>query len=572
MGYNASRATGVNDTGSTTSSSASSFELDIPTINSNEGYRIGTAYYIDTSGVPKVIHGVDLTSNPGSTEFWERDYGQAPDPALNLPYATFLTYDDLGQLIVPEFSTLATRQLIRGFAALQPYDPASPMTSAQPYSSDPVVGDPVTFSVQVHDYSLMDSPSVPVDFYAVPVDANGLDVTGPPEPIGTVASGKIASQGEVTVNAPPWTAKDDAADGAAQNWRIFVVLDPDNTVGEIHPWKDGTTCPVSALDPNAPPSTIVDGKMVDPMTGGPDTLTCGQNNQGYGTVTVMPATKSATNGGGTGLGAPQTTGVRVDGGGLSDGTTSASQLEATDATPSLRLAENATGIVHTDTTATSDAIQPVLIYDGPPSDGRLIAATTLDGASKDGGGDAQFTWRPTTPGIHTIYEELIGSDPAGDSQQTLQVNVVAPTTTPPPPPPVAYHACAVAGSDQLYNDAIYPTSAAHPAICHDGRVLESWSGVTSSAGTYHACVTAGADQVYGDAIYPTSAAHPAICYDGRTLESWAAAPGPGPGKYYTCVVPDTDRMYWGSIWPLSKAHPGVCYDHRIPEQWQGDTS
>ena len=111
-----------------------------------------------------------------------------PGPGAEPAERDFLTYDQFGNLITINFNTLATRQKIRGFSALQPDDPHSPMTSGQPYSTAPEQGDPVTFAVQVHNYSLVDSPSVPVEFFAVPVDHGDIAVTGPPQPMGTVSS------------------------------------------------------------------------------------------------------------------------------------------------------------------------------------------------------------------------------------------------------------------------------------------------------------------------------------------------------------------------------------------------
>jgi hypothetical protein len=446
------------DSGSSGSTESDSFELDIPTIDSNKAYKIATAYYYDQSGAQKVVHGVDLTASAAGRDWWLRNYGQHPDPALNLPDATFLTYDDLGILDKVLFNADATRQLIRGFYALQPVNPDSPLTSGVPYATDPQAGDPVTFSVQVHNYSLVDSDAVPVDFYAVPVDPQGLNPTGPPQEIGEVESLPIPAQGVKTVDSPTWTAK--AAGDGQQNWRIFVVLDPDNLVHEIHPWKGGIACPADDIDPDAPVGTVVDGKMVDPMTGQPETLACGQNNQGYGTITVMP---NAT----TGLGAtapPNTTstngtqkhhrhhhhhqttnpnmqlGVTAPGGATGPTEPDGSRLQdstiltgdsdnnlllsSPDTIPSVHLGDMVTGVIHTTTSADTDAIQPVLIYDGPPSQGHPIAETTVDGATTHDGGYATFTWIADTPGLHTFYEKMLGTDPTEDSSDTMQVNVL----------------------------------------------------------------------------------------------------------------------------------------------------
>ncbi len=476
VGYNAARASGIADTGAATTTSANSFKLEIPTIDSIKGYQIGTAYYIDTSGVPKVIHGVDLTLAPAAREWWIRNYGTKPDPALNLPDASYLTYDAVGQLIVPKFSTSATRQLIRGFQALQPYDPGSPMTSGQPYSTAPQNGDSVSFAVQVHNFSLMASPAVPVDFYAVPVDQNDLEVTGPPQRIGSTTSTPIGPQGVVTVKSPAWTAA--AAGGNAQHWRIFVIVDPNNN-NEVHPWHgDGKVCPPDSYDPDPAPGTVdPNGVMIDPMTGKPETLQCGQNNQGYGTLTVVPKIKQGFLPFLPPLIPPSSTSqVELHGAGLTFGTQPLLQTgAATVATATV--GQQLTGTVHTAAPATTTTALPVLIYDGPRSDGRLIAATTVNGTDRVNGGTATFTWRPATPGLHDIYEVLVGGT-TFTSTQLMQVNVLPayqtqaanPVPTSPPPAP--------APSSTAPAASIGPTPRTQPSTGNASSTQPlAWTGI-----------------------------------------------------------------------------------------------
>ncbi|MBV9806909.1 MAG: hypothetical protein JO286_06990, partial [Solirubrobacterales bacterium] len=59
--------------------------------------------------------------------------------------------------------------------------------------------------------------------------------------------------------------------------------------------------------------------------------------------------------------------------------------------------------------------------------GHPIATTELDGATQAAGGYATFTLTPDTPGLHTLYEEMLGTDPAENSQQTTQINVLPST-------------------------------------------------------------------------------------------------------------------------------------------------
>ena len=68
------------DSGSSGSTEADSFELDIPTIDSNKAYKIATAYYYDQSGAQKVVHGVDLTASAAGRDWWVRELRPAPRP------------------------------------------------------------------------------------------------------------------------------------------------------------------------------------------------------------------------------------------------------------------------------------------------------------------------------------------------------------------------------------------------------------------------------------------------------------------------------------------------------------
>ncbi|MBV9049135.1 MAG: hypothetical protein JOY58_12745 [Solirubrobacterales bacterium] len=97
------------------------------------------------------------------------------------------------------------------------------------------------------------------------------------------------------------------------------------------------------------------------------------------------------------------------------------------ATPLVHLGEQTTIVIHATSATGTDNILPIVIYDGPPSAGHPIATTELDGATQAAGGYATFTLTPDTPGLHTLYEEMLGTDPAENSQQTTQINVLPST-------------------------------------------------------------------------------------------------------------------------------------------------
>lgn len=86
----------------------------------------------------------------------------------------------------------------------------------------------------MHNYSLKAADAAAVRFYAVPVSDDGLDVSGPPTLIGTTSTPALDAQGMATIYSPTWTAVGPSSGPGMQNYRIFVVLDPDDTLNEIH--------------------------------------------------------------------------------------------------------------------------------------------------------------------------------------------------------------------------------------------------------------------------------------------------------------------------------------------------
>jgi len=94
----------ANDGGNTTNSSESEFLLNVPAIDVNRGYQIGTSYYYDTSGTARVAMGADVTSDAEGSQWWRANYA-SPDVALNQPGAMVLTTDPYNERVLVEFNT-----------------------------------------------------------------------------------------------------------------------------------------------------------------------------------------------------------------------------------------------------------------------------------------------------------------------------------------------------------------------------------------------------------------------------------------------------------------------------------
>ena len=445
IGENGGQSLVGTDDGGTTNTSGSSFILKVPAIDKDKAYNVGTTYYYDKAGAARVDMGADLPLGPpGTPTWWADEYGTAPDPALNLPNSTFV--HTANRITKVRFNTGASAQAIRGFQLLHPLslanDPGS--LAGTPYTSNPIAGDQVVISVPIHNYSFKTATQVPVTFYAVPLTSDPVPVNaGPPVNLGTTTVASIDPRG-VQLASPPqnWTASIPSGVAGSQTWRIFVVIDPANSLQELHPWKGGAPCPSGDLDPNPAAGTIINGVMVDPMTGQASTLACAQNNQGFGIVTVSPADAATPSGlrNTTVLGvAAQRTpatkaGVRFHGAGLVTGNPSHLQLGAGEI-PTVKLDQELTGITYGTSDRASTEIQPVVVYDGPPAAKNVIAVTSLAGVDRTHYGRAEFSWRPTTPGLHTITTRLLGTPTAGDDDlQTFQVLVQAPAPPPTTPP------------------------------------------------------------------------------------------------------------------------------------------
>ena len=74
-----------------------------------QAYAFETLVYITEQGTLRVAHSVDRTGVPSGAAWWRKTYGEAPDPAVNLPNR--LIYERFEWKLAPEPS----RYQMRGF-------------------------------------------------------------------------------------------------------------------------------------------------------------------------------------------------------------------------------------------------------------------------------------------------------------------------------------------------------------------------------------------------------------------------------------------------------------------------
>ena len=166
--------------------------------------------YWDRSGALVVDYSVEPSvAAPGEVEtWWQNRYGQLPDPAFNLPER----YEDLktGNAVDP--GTLSRSKSLSFF--LEIVEP----------------GQTVSIQALVQNYSLLPTASeVPVRFYAGNPADGGTPITGStdnPDPVLPV----MEARGSAKVNTT-WTLPAGFNESAI---RIYAVIDPDNSLSEIH--------------------------------------------------------------------------------------------------------------------------------------------------------------------------------------------------------------------------------------------------------------------------------------------------------------------------------------------------
>ncbi len=224
--------------------------LNIPAgeILQEGGYNIQTGAYISGHGELKVIHSADIPD--GSRIWWGDRYGTRPDPALNLPKRIF-SGQKKDTWSVSKDPNQA--QQMRMFT-VQYADP-NPLTGELEYIGTGLVeGDDLLLTATVYNLSLHLDPveNLKVNFEYQQMDAIGSTKIGDPVLIQSTSIERLDSRQTVDTQVK-WTIS--GLEG--KHIRIYVTLDPDNTIDEIHElgaiasnnvgyWPAGTAYPVAS--------------------------------------------------------------------------------------------------------------------------------------------------------------------------------------------------------------------------------------------------------------------------------------------------------------------------------------
>jgi len=389
--------------------------LNKPGGSAIRAYNFAPVFYFAQDGTVKVVHAVDVLGNAAGRSFWASTYGQKPDPALNLPlrFEPDLTPDSNAWLV----NTLNSRKKIRGFF-LRKAD-LNPVTNDYDYlASAPTEGDQVRLEVRVYNYSTAQpANNVLVRFQVIGYnDATDTEVPFTSCPNGTVSSSGRCTIGETAVSLAPLATQpvaitwDTTGFGplsvkGAKEYRIYVVLDPNNTINEIY--EDDSVGGTSCSDPTKPDATM----PCNP----------GQNNEGYGTIAIVRAPRL--------LAAAQAQAphadVRLRKGAIAaiDAKRGTLFTDAVDAYLNRPLRIR----VHAVTDVSDPQVYHLLVYKGNPKQGaEVIADKLLQGVDAEDGDYVWFEWTPGELGNVTLYAQLLEQEDdviPGNGKRVLKVRV-----------------------------------------------------------------------------------------------------------------------------------------------------
>jgi hypothetical protein len=236
VGFHNENSWGGSTTEEAKSSNSTGITINVPSGDRGKAYAFQSAVYVSSGGGKlKVAHAVDPTGSSSGRGWWRRQYGNKPDPALNLPNRFNSDGEDW------TLNTGDDRKEMRGFfmrkfnSRTGKYD----LLGAPPHA-----GDTVQLCARVYNFSLCEETvNVDVSFEYVQVDGGGGKEIGDRFPIGTV-SRSLGGYPDLAAGGPPMkeVCVDWDTNGVRPGgYRFYVTVDPNDEVkNEIHEWKDAS--------------------------------------------------------------------------------------------------------------------------------------------------------------------------------------------------------------------------------------------------------------------------------------------------------------------------------------------
>jgi hypothetical protein len=357
---------------------------------SEQAYAFKSAIYVSSGGgMFKVAHATNPVGSDLGAAWWRSQYGRKPDPALNLPNR-FEWHQDayIGYWTLVEEDR---RKRTRGFFLRD--SEKDPVSGEYDLLGEILTdGDVVRVCARVYNFSLF-KPTGELDlrFEYVPFDTEESKEIGDRVFIGDASIGlNPLEMQEIYVD---WdTTGLSNPEKPNIGYRLYVTLDPDNKIDEIHEWKD------------------TQGNLL-----------AHGNNEGYwpwaGGIIIAKKETEATNG---------LSEIDISMHDVSMAIKTSSGLESI-GPASLTVGEHYMLRAHIVSNGRHPHYRHALFYDGDPDQGgELIASKVVRGVI-EGDNYVWAEWTPKKPGNYeprvVVLEDSDDPNP-GNNSDTLEVEVV----------------------------------------------------------------------------------------------------------------------------------------------------
>jgi len=252
LSFNNKNTWGGAKVGETKNSNSSGIKIVIPGGEEGErGYAFRSAVYVSKNGGTfKVAHATNPTASSDSSDWWKKEYGRKPDPALNLPRKFIWRKGGLDGILTEHwvFNQEESRKFMRGFFIRNAT--VDPVSGKHELLGESLVdGDTVLLCARVYNYSLSKpTGGLRVTFYYVPWDTEEARAVGEPttQPGMTNAFANIVgiqnqtstekAMKEICVPFDTTGLADQA--NPAVGYRFLVHLDEPDLIDEIHEQYD----------------------------------------------------------------------------------------------------------------------------------------------------------------------------------------------------------------------------------------------------------------------------------------------------------------------------------------------
>ena len=244
-----SNSWGNTTTSDSTTTSDTGLTLNRSSGDGTQAYAFYPVFYTTQDGTIKVSHAVEVLASATGRAFWAGMYGRLADPALNLPARFTPAYGPTNELIgwAPNYNS--SRKKLRGFF-LRRATPNPVTNTFDLLASTPLAGDTVRLDASVYNYSTaIGANALKVRFQVIGYNSDSdteIPLTSCPNGATLDAASGRCTIGEtivpqlnplqMTSATFDWdtTGFGPAGAGLSSDYRIYVVLDPDNTIAETY--------------------------------------------------------------------------------------------------------------------------------------------------------------------------------------------------------------------------------------------------------------------------------------------------------------------------------------------------